>query len=360
MADKASCPVLVDGREFVTGRRTGIGRFLEGLLLTATELHPEWKLQVLMTSGCTLPSTLTGRVEVVDVGAAGDIAFGWRCSKLSRGALLFLSPYPKLPLARLHCPAIHTVHDILYLTHEAYRGSRLQYWLDKIRLQLALKRSELTWFDSLATEHECRQIFTIHGETKVRYPAIEASFTGATEAVSDCCDYFLYVGNGLPHKNVGIIMQALVGIDATLKCVGIKDQFAAALLAETPAVRDRVEFLQNVDDASLLELYRSAVALLLPSTAEGYGYPPLEAMACGTPAIVADIPVLKETTGGYAVYCSPDDEAVWHQAMLHIQKVDHVVGLGEAVETWIAERQGVAGWLHYVKDMEMVINQRGV
>lgn len=343
--------LLVDGREFVSDRRTGIGRFLEGLLFAVAELHPEWKLRVLMTSACTLPATLAGRVERVDVGASGDIAFGWHCSKLSRDAALFLSPYPKLPLSGLYCPAIHTVHDIFYLTHEAYRGNGLQCWLDKTRLQMALKRSALTWFDSSETEHECRQMFSIDGETRVRYPAIEASFTRSGACVAGVGDFFLYVGNGLPHKNVEVVLRALTGVDATLKCVGIKDQFAADLLAGNSAVRDRVEFLQKVDDMQLLDLYRSASALLLPSTAEGYGYPPLEAMACGTPAIVADIPVLKETTGGYAVYCSPEDASAWCSAMLQVRKRDRDAGLGETVENWIAKRQGTVGWQRHVQDM---------
>ena len=347
--------ILVDGREFVAGQRTGIGRFLEGLLLATSAHHPEWSLKVLLVDGCELPDPLKG-LEAIQMGSMGEFTFSRKCSLLSESADLFLSPYPKLPLTKLHCPAIHTVHDILYLIHEAYRENGLQYWLDKIRLQLALKRSSLTWFDSSATEDECRQMFTIHGETRVRYPAIEASFTKSLERVSNSSNYFLYVGNGLPHKNIGVVLQALDGIDATLKCVGIKDQFVAGLVAEYSTVREKVEFLQQVDDTTLLGLYRSAVALLLPSTAEGYGYPPLEAMACGTPAVVADIPVLKETTGGHAVYCPPDDEDAWRNAMLHIiQGSDREAGLGEAVESWIATRRGATGWKHHINDMKRVM-----
>ena len=352
--------ILIDGREFVTGRRTGIGRFLEGLLLATIELHPEWRLQVLITSGCTLPASLHGSVEAYLVKASGDIAFGRCCSLLSKKAELFLSPYPKLPLLKLHCPAIHTVHDILYLTHEAYRGSKFQYWLDRIRLKLALHRADLTWFDSSETRSECQQMFGISSEARVRYPAIESSFTCSRQREQSQDVYFLYVGNGLPHKNIDILLQALGGMDGHLKCVGVKESFAGKLIATYPNVIAKVEFLQQVDDTALRDLYRSAVALLLPSTAEGYGYPPLEAMACGTPAVVADIPVLKETTGGHAVYCSSDDMTAWRDAMLQLQKVDREAGLGEAVESWIAERQGTTGWQPHVNDMQTVMNQKEV
>ena len=349
--------VLIDGREFVTGRRTGIGRFLEGLLLAAVELHPEWDMKVLMTSGCALPVALGDRVGVLLIEASSDVTFGSQCSKLSRNVDLFLSPYPKLPLTPLHCPAIHTVHDILYLTHEAYRGSKFQYWLDRIRLKLALHRADLTWFDSSETRSECQQMFGVNSEARVRYPAIESSFTFSRQREQSQSRYFLYVGNGLPHKNIDILLQALGGMDGRLKCVGVKEVFAEKLIATYPDITEKVEFLQHVDDAALHELYQSATALLLPSTAEGYGYPPLEAMGCGTPAIVADIPVLRETTGGFALYCPPFDAKSWRDSMLQVQKMGFDDGFREPLQAWIADRQGVKGWQHHIRDMERVMEK---
>ncbi|MES0371600.1 MAG: glycosyltransferase family 1 protein [Mariprofundaceae bacterium] len=347
--------LLIDGREFVTDRRTGIGRFLEGLLLAVTEVHRQWCVRVLLSPDCTLPNSLKERVEVISVKDSGDALFGRECSRLSAGADLFLSPYPKLPLAKLHCPMIHTVHDVLYLTHEVYRGSWLKCWLSKQRLRMALNQTDLTWFDSRQTERECEELFGKTQHAKIRYPAIESAFVEDGDGRSNKRDYFLYVGNGLPHKNLDVVLHALEGMEGTLKCVGVKPEFTDALLAKYPGVQDKVEFLQGIDDAALLTLYRSALALLMPSTAEGYGYPPLEALACGTPAVVADIPVLKETTGGFAMYCLPDDVDGWQAAMSQIQKGIHEDTQAEPLAIWIGERQGVTGWQPHIRDMEAVM-----
>lgn len=354
MADGKKELILVDGREFIRGRRTGIGRFLEGLLLAVAELHPQWQLRLLLTPDCRLPDALAGRVEALRIEAAGDTMFGWHCARMSGSVSLFLSPYPKLPLFRMRCPMIHTVHDVLYLTHEVYRGSRLQCALDRLRLRLALKKADLTWFDSGQSRDECEALFGRSGLSKIRYPAIEPLFTERAGGPSGR-RHFLYVGNALPHKNIDIILQALETMDARLKCVGVKPDSAAELFAKHPGVSDRVVYLQDVDDAQLLELYRSAYALLLPSSAEGYGYPPLEAMACGTPAIVSDIPVLRETTGGFAMYCHPDDVRGWQSAMQQLQQGIHDDMLGEPVATWLAGRQGVAGWQQHLRDMELLM-----
>jgi glycosyltransferase involved in cell wall biosynthesis len=358
MKHQKHASVVVDGREFVTGRRTGIGRFLEGLLLAVTEMHPEWQLRVLLGPECVLPESMHGKAEELRMGHSGEMLFERVCSRLSGSADLFVSPYPKLPLARMHCPVIHTVHDVLYLTHEVYRGNRLKCWLAKLRLRLALNRADLTWFDSNQTRHECEQLFGEISHAKVRYPAIESSFVEHGDGREVKRDCFLYVGNGLPHKNLDVLLRALEGMEGMLKCVGVKQEFADAMLATHPGIRGKVEFLQHVDDAALVSLYRSALALLLPSTAEGYGYPPLEALACGTPAIVADIPVLRETTGGFAIYCQPDDVHGWQTVMRQIQRGIHDDALGEPVATWIAERQGSQGWRHHVRDMEAVMNEK--
>jgi len=69
----------------------------------------------------------------------------------------------------------------------------------------------------------------------------------------------------------------------------------------------RVKFTGLVDDALLKRYVACADALVLPSFYEGFGFPPLEAMACGCPAIVSDRASLPEICGDAALYCNPDD-----------------------------------------------------
>lgn len=343
--------VLVDGREFVVGRRTGIGRFLEGLLLAVIKAQPEWHCKVVMNDSRGLPESLNGKVAVIQAPALLE----WHWPKLAKGSDLFLSPYPKLPVRQLPCPAIHTVHDIFYLTHPAYQGTPLRRRAAFWRLKKALIVARLTWFDSKASQDETTQIFgQMQHETTIRYPAIEQDFVPDKHEQKG--DFFLFVGNGKPHKNVNILLTAITGTNMTLKCVGISQSIADTLLSAYDIKAGQVTFLQDVDDMNLLKLYRQAIALLQPSTAEGYGYPPLEAFACGTPAIVSDIPVLRETTNGQALYCDPHDVVAWREAMSALV-FDVPLRLAKAKQgmAWAAKHQGMVGWKEHLDDMQRLM-----
>jgi glycosyltransferase involved in cell wall biosynthesis len=76
-----------------------------------------------------------------------------------------------------------------------------------------------------------------------------------------------------------------------------------------------VHLVGRVDRGDKAALYAGAVAVVLPSWCEGYGYPPLEGYAHGTPAIVSDLPALRETAGAGALYVPPGDVAALAAAM---------------------------------------------
>jgi glycosyltransferase involved in cell wall biosynthesis len=80
-------------------------------------------------------------------------------------------------------------------------------------------------------------------------------------------------------------------------------------------LRDAVVTLGPVPDADLPALYSAAELLALPSLHEGFGLPVLEAMACGTPVVAADIPALAETAGGAALLVDPRDATALAEAM---------------------------------------------
>jgi glycosyltransferase involved in cell wall biosynthesis len=79
--------------------------------------------------------------------------------------------------------------------------------------------------------------------------------------------------------------------------------------AEAGFLRDRVRFTGYIDDKSLRQYFTHADVLVFPSLYEGFGLPPLEAMAAGCPVIVSDIPSLAEVCGDAALYCDPRNPA---------------------------------------------------
>ena len=129
--------------------------------------------------------------------------------------------------------------------------------------------------------------------------------------------YLLMVGALEPRKAPELALGAFArararGLDAELVVVGAGRR--ARALRDRPGVR----MLGTVDDAELDGLYRGALAVLAPSYLEGYGLVPLEALARGTPTIVADLPVYDETVGDAAVRVPAGDAEALAEALLRV------------------------------------------
>lgn len=119
------------------------------------------------------------------------------------------------------------------------------------------------------------------------------------------------------HKNIGILFEAF----ARPEMSGLKLVFAGSGDARTYVEHgykppENAIFAGRVSDGELAALYAHAVCLAFPSTTEGFGLPPLEAMSLGCPTVVAPCGALPEVCGEAALYAPPHDAAAWAQAIL--------------------------------------------
>jgi len=135
-----------------------------------------------------------------------------------------------------------------------------------------------------------------------------------TKAKYGLTEYFLYVGNLLAHKNLRRLLLAFSLITRRLPyklvIAGHKDpRYYPALEAEAQALglAGKVLFLNYVPTDELPALYAGAKVFVFPSLYEGFGLPPLEAMACGCPVIVSNVSSLPEVCGDAAYYVNPYD-----------------------------------------------------
>jgi glycosyltransferase involved in cell wall biosynthesis len=128
--------------------------------------------------------------------------------------------------------------------------------------------------------------------------------------------YVLYVGSEQPRKNLPQLVAALAEVKRTVpelrfvkvgasQTVNGRTEFLSAL--DRAGMRGQATLIEEVSDQELLMLYRGATVTALMSLAEGFGYPPLEAMACGCPTIVSNEGALAEVTGGAALVADPRD-----------------------------------------------------
>lgn len=127
--------------------------------------------------------------------------------------------------------------------------------------------------------------------------------------------FLLYVGNIKPHKNLRFLIRAFQHIadrvPYDLILVGRKEGFLTGddtIGSLVDGWEDRIRFTGWVEDATLQQYVAQAEAMVFPSLYEGFGLPPLEALAAGTTILVSDIPVMREVCGEDAVYFDPRDE----------------------------------------------------
>ena len=129
--------------------------------------------------------------------------------------------------------------------------------------------------------------------------------------------FVLALANTQTHKNIDVLLRAFDRRpleELRLVLVGKADR--AAFESKGLQVPDGVVFAGGVSDAGFRALYEAATCLAFPSTTEGFGLPPLEAMSLGCPVIAAPCGALPETCGDAALYAQPHDPEAWVRAIL--------------------------------------------
>jgi glycosyltransferase involved in cell wall biosynthesis len=125
--------------------------------------------------------------------------------------------------------------------------------------------------------------------------------------------YILYVGSLKPHKNITTLLRSYASLwagrmpEADLVIVGTGDPGKAELESLANALGVHPVFITDARDDQLVELYRAAEVLVLPSFEEGFGLSIVEAMACGTPVICANAASMPEIAGEAAILFDPHD-----------------------------------------------------
>ena len=288
--------VLLDARK---ARDFGIGRYLLGLL-GALARRGEFRLSAVVRpdDAALLPDGVTPVLSGAGHYTAGELV-------AVRGAIgrvkpdLFHAPHYVVPLFPPPATVV-TIHDLMHLSRPEHASLP--------------KRAYATWMVGRAARLSSRIITVSHAvreEVARAHPAAAAKlvvipngvgpeFRGPRPAAGGT-PYLLFLGNDKPHKNLDGLVSALAILRAAHPGLRL-------LLAGVPRggrVGPGIEALGWVPDAELPSLVAGAEALVLPSFAEGFGLPVLEAQAAGAPVACSDLPALREAAGGEAVFFDP-------------------------------------------------------
>ncbi|NQT00206.1 MAG: glycosyltransferase [Candidatus Omnitrophica bacterium] len=312
----------IDIRELEIGTMTGIGRFLSNFLqyVADNDRSNDYILFGNQDTVCGIAAPNI-KIKIIPerIGLFWDqFILPWQVNKERLD--LFYSPYYKCPLLA-RCRLIVTIHDIFPLLPEAGLGLKRRilkfyYWLMGQRADLVITVSE-------HSKQDLRQLLKIpDNKIKVVYDSIGEKFTLLPEEQAQGTlskqyllrnEFILYVGNLKPHKNVSRLIQAYGLLSSSLReryqlvICGKKDSSYPTLSAmvRDKGLSERVLFVDFAEDNVLLSLYNLASVFVFPSLNEGFGLPPLEAMACGSAVVSSNIPALKEVLAEAAIYVDP-------------------------------------------------------
>ena len=233
-------------------------------------------------------------------------------------------PSPLVPAAPTAMPLVVTVHDVLAWAHPEWM-SRENVLQHRLVLQRVLQRAAMVLTSSQFTRGELQERFGLTDERVAVAPlGVDPSFSPGPGGVPGIDGpYLLAVGTLQPRKDLETALTAFercadAGVPHALVVAGARGWRDEATLARLRASSHagRIHLLGHVDDAALVRALRGADALLFPSRHEGFGLPPLEAMACGTPVVAARATAVPEVVGDAAVLVEPGDADAFADAVL--------------------------------------------
>jgi glycosyltransferase involved in cell wall biosynthesis len=134
----------------------------------------------------------------------------------------------------------------------------------------------------------------------------------------------LHVGSNIPRKRVEVLLETFAGVRRAIpraRLVKIGGAFTAAQAEQIKALglESSILVIPFVGDRTLLAaIYRRVALVLQPSEAEGFGFPLVEAMACGAPLLATDLTVLREVAGDGAVFAPLGDVSIWTETAIRL------------------------------------------
>ncbi|MDQ6879995.1 MAG: glycosyltransferase family 4 protein [Candidatus Dormibacteraeota bacterium] len=314
------------------GLYSGVGQYAFGLIRHLSGRFPTIEIVAYAGPGEQRPAWVPSCVAWRPVPALIPSKFAAFASRIlwlpgltrKDGIDLFHAPAvhirPSLPpVPRLPCPVVVTLHDLIPLTYydlgQLPRRQRVFYRWNLNRVFQA---------DALITvsEHSAREIASLAGSMPDQLSVIPNAIDFAPNPMLAPLHrlgierpYVLYAGSFEPRKNLARALSAFAELTSRgfphqlVAVVERQSGHAATIRAHLDklGVRDRVRFQCNLPESDLRALYTHADVLFFPSLAEGFGFPPLQAAACGLPVVTSDLPVLRANMQGEAIFVDPLD-----------------------------------------------------
>jgi len=326
---------------------TGSGQYLDHLLANLSSLLPDASYTLLRPAHSSEEGPPSASVESLPLRTpfdrkSRDLAKVWfeqiafPCSCRQIGADVAHVPYFAPPLIP-RVPTVVTIHDVIPLILPAYRAS----WGMRAYVALvsrAARRAHLVITDSQASARDISRLLHVPNERlRVIYLAVEPRYRPVAdqagrptlEKLGIAGPYLLYLGGFDQRKNIPVLLKAYARARDSLRDISlvIAGRLPVQDTTFTPdpqriarglGIEDRVHLTGFVTEEDKPALYSGATAFCFPSAYEGFGLPVLEAISCGTPAIVASGSSLKEVAGPGGLEVPSGDSSALARGLIRV------------------------------------------
>ncbi len=315
-------------------QQAGIGQYILQLLQALVRLSSPHELWVLRSRKAP-PLPLPGHVRQAKL---------WTPSHHRFESAALVAELAGRQLALLHSPdfippfggrfrSAITIHDLNFIHFPRFLTPESARYYGQI--YRAVERADHIITDSNWTRDDVmdqlkvrpERVTTVHLASNPVYRPItdRREVRRAVASYGLPADFIIFVGTLEPRKNVPTLLRAFRhlrngGHDVHLAIVGRKGWLYDEIFSTLTELKvaEYVHFLENVPNEDLARLYNAARCLALPSHYEGFGLPPLEAMACGTPVVVSDRASLPEVVGDAGLLVDPDDPEALSAALAQV------------------------------------------
>jgi glycosyltransferase involved in cell wall biosynthesis len=299
--------IAIDGRG-LAGARRGVARYASELLAALRAAHPEDEHRVLAPGA---PGTT--RVDALRMGLTGRP----RLEELVGGADVVWAPAPRPLAVGARTGLVLTVHDRTWEERPRDFTPYERAWHRVLRARRLAARADRLLFDSAVVRDDVVAAWGLDpARARLAAPGVAAPGAPGPLPAGVREPFLLWVGALEPRKGPGDLAAAF----ARARAAGLRAGLVVVGEGREALAGPGIHALGTVDDATLAALLPRALALVAPSHREGYGLTPLEALAHGTPAVVTDLPVFRETLGAGALRVPVGDPAALADALLRLER----------------------------------------